>query len=483
MSADILSQIKDLRKVKWLDLSGLVACVTTRLSKSSCTSISLLGRGSYNTVYKLTFSDSSSYAVSIPNDDEEDFVPAAKHSEIATISFIRNSGLYPEIPVPQVYSWDLTFTNLAGAPYVVMDYINGIQLNEMEQGNGALRGLDAMSPIEQLSVVNGLAKLQASLSKPVPFDQIGSLTWDNDGSVVVGEFVTITGVLLGGPYKSVSQLWRTLLERQVQHALEEWHSLETEQLSRSLSEPRATPQQFSQLLQLLSALIPYFIPPSLYSVLVLHHPDISLCNILFDPEDHSRMIGILDWGGAQILPLMLTAQFPDDLNSEGDDPCTRPGYPDEGWRTVPHDWTSFGDSSKWQPVYKSETETVDLSIRAGAMVKRYYLRQYFGASYAEQIAEMHQDCDLARATLFADAPYYIKFHEVLTRGWIGWIEHEAWIKETYWRLRALGPKPGVVVVGPNTYRGSAEELACDLNICEPPVPDERQEHEGSDRDS
>ncbi|KAF8532028.1 kinase-like domain-containing protein [Gautieria morchelliformis] len=480
MSSDILSQMKDLRKVKWLDLNGLVTCVTAGLSKpdqASCTSISLLGRGSYNTVYKLAFSDSSSYAVSVPHDDEEDFVPAAKQSEIATMSFVRNSGLYSEIPVPQVYSWDLTFTNLAGAPYVVMEYIDGIRLDQVK--DGFLWGLDTMSPTEQLSVVKGMAKLQASLSKPVPFDQIGSLTQNNDGSFAVGELGT-GGALLGGPYKTVSHLWRTLLEHQVLHALEEWHSLETEQLSQSMSEPHATPQQFSQVLQLLSALIPYFIPPTPYTPLVLHHPDIALRNILFDPEDHSKVIGILDWGGAQILPLMLTAQFPGDLNSEGGDPCTRPDYPDENWCTVPHDWTCFGDTSKWPAVYKSKNEPVDLRIRARAMIKRYYLRQCFSASYVEQMAEMHQDHNLARATLFADAPYYLKFHEVLSGSWMGWIKHEAWIKETYWRLLVLGPKPGAVVIGPNTYRGSAKELVCDLNIYE---PDERTEHKEGDCNS
>ncbi|KAF8506260.1 hypothetical protein JB92DRAFT_2963088 [Gautieria morchelliformis] len=439
MSANILSQIKGLRKVRWLNLNGLVTCVTAGLSKPPCTSISLLGRGGYNTV---------------PHADEEDFVPAIKHSEIATMFFVRNSGLYPEIPVPQVYSWGLTFTNNAGAH----------QLKD-----GFLWGLDTMSPTEQLSVVKGLAKLQASLSKPVPFDQIGSLTRNNDGSFVVGELVT-TGALVGGPYKT----------RQVLHALEEWHSLETEQLSQFELEPRATPQQFSQLLQLLSALIPYFIPPPSYTPLVLHHPDISLRNILFDPEDHSKMVGVIDWEGAHILPLMLTAQFPGDLNSVHYDPCTRPAYPAENWRAVPHDWTCFGDTSKWPTVYKSKNEPVDLRIRARAMIKRYYLRQCFSASYAEQMAEMHQDHNLARATLFADAPYYLKFHEVLTGRWMGWIIHESWIKETYWRLRVLDPMPGVVVIGPNTYRGSAQELACDLNICE---PDERTEREESDCNS
>lgn len=462
--AMLQSQIQDLRRVKWLDLYGLITCVTTRLSKASCSAISLLGRGSYNTVYKLTFSDAFCCAVSVPNADEEYFDPSTKQSEIATMLFVKESGLYPDIPIPHVYIWDLTFTNPAGAPYVVLDYICGILLSEGQSELTGLQGLDAMSPQDQLSVVKCLAKLQASLSKPVPFAKIGSLTRNDSGSFEVGELITITGARLGGPYTTLSQLWRTLVERQILHALEEWHSLETDQLSRSLSEPYATPQQFSDLLQRLSALIPYFIPPNAYTRLVLHHPDLALRNILFDPTDHSKIVGVLDWGGAQILPLMLTAHFPPDLHTEGDDPCPRPGYPDERWRTIPHDWTSFGDSSSWTPVYKSDNKPVDLTIPASAMVKRYYLRQSFGVSFAERIAEMYNDCDLARAMLFADAAYYLKFHEVMTRGWVGWVEHASWIKETYWRLHLMGTKPGMLLVGPNTYHGCAEEVACDLGL-------------------
>jgi len=101
-------------------------------------------------------------------------------------------------------------------------------------------------------------------------------------------------------------------------------------------------------------------------------------------------------------------------------------------------------------------------MRARAMVKRYYLRQYFNASYAEQMGEVHQDHDLTWVTFFADMPYYLMFHEVLSHGWVSWIEHAAWIKETYWCFWVLGLKPGMVMIGPNTYHESAKELACDL---------------------
>ena len=168
---------------------------------------------------------------------------------------------------------------------------------------------------------------------------------------------------------------------------------------------------------------------------------------------------------------MFTAVFPDDLSSDADDPFTRPDHHDEAWHTVPHDWTSIGDKSTWPQVFRGEGELVDLSVRARAMVRRYYLRQYFGACFAECLAGNSDvdglaDRELARGTLFLDAPYYLKFHEVICGGWTKWIEHQDWIKETYWRIRLVNPRDGMLIIGPNVYRGSVEPLCRDLGLLE-----------------
>ena len=77
------------------------------------------------------------------------------------------------------------------------------------------------------------------------------------------------------------------------------------------------------------------------TLLALYHPNLSLRTILFCEKDltnpGSKLPGI-DWGGAQILPLIFTAHFPDlmptiDYPYEKQDHC----HPDEDWQTVPHD--------------------------------------------------------------------------------------------------------------------------------------------------
>jgi len=475
MALDLPKQISTLRKETWVNLQGLIDCSTTLIfsstSRPSCSSISLLGWGSYNTVYQLSFTDGTQLAASVSNHDEEDFNPQAKESEIATLNFVRESGLYPDIPVPKVHGWDVTFNNPACAPYVIMDIVQGKSLQDLHGENG-VHGLDTLPDAQQLSIVRTLAKLKASLSRPVPFDKIGSIVVGAEGRKhSVGPLMTLTQGCLGGPFKSADELWRSCLEQQILHAVQEWCNLEEDQLSTSLSEPNCTPQTFSELLQLLSSLIPHFKIPQAYDSLVLYHPDLALRNIFFDEEslssDQPKIAGVIDWGGAQILPLMLTAQYPDDLMTSADDPFPRSGHPDEDWRTVPVDWTSTGDATQWPRAFSRLDDPVDYAPRVRTMVRRFYLRTHFSVCHAEQLHLLHGDTDLSRARLFADAPYYLKFHETICGGWTNWVEHASWIRETYWRLRAIaGQKTNKesLIIGPNVYRGLIEPAVHDLGI-------------------
>lgn len=61
------------------------------------------------------------------------------------------------------------------------------------------------------------------------------------------------------------------------------------------------------------------------------------------------------------------------------------------------------------------------------MVRRYYLRvrQHFPHVFRD-MHELYRH--LFRAT-FKDAPYYLKFHEGIMGGSVGWFHHENWIRE------------------------------------------------------
>ena len=118
--------------------------------------------------------------------------------------FVRTSGLYPDVIVPHVYAWDVTFTNPVGAPYVLMDIVRGRKLSELSDHPNRLWGLDTMSEEQQLAVTKSLAKLQAALSAPVSFDKIGSIIHDDEGKFIVGPLFNFSQQNLGGPYQSLT---------------------------------------------------------------------------------------------------------------------------------------------------------------------------------------------------------------------------------------------------------------------------------------
>ncbi|KAG5331649.1 hypothetical protein C0989_007735, partial [Termitomyces sp. Mn162] len=216
MSQELDEQISQLKKYKWVDLHGLVTCATLHLSTPEsdgprCVSISLLGKGSFNTAYKLVFSNDTEVAASISCYDKDNFNPEAKRSEISTMSFVRESGLYPDVPVPKVLAFDLTFTNPACAPYVLMEVVPGVTV-ELEDNKPNDADATSKSHARELALVKALANLQASLSKPVPFDKIGSIATDTDGKYVVGPLMEMDQECWDGPFESIQDFWRLQLQ-------------------------------------------------------------------------------------------------------------------------------------------------------------------------------------------------------------------------------------------------------------------------------
>ncbi|KAJ8695901.1 hypothetical protein PTI98_005812 [Pleurotus ostreatus] len=451
MANDLTPQISALKQLystpKWLDLNGLIHCAVSHLSRSqplSCIDISLLGRGAYNTVYKLELSDGTRLAASVSKSEVRAFNPSAKQSEIATMKFVRESGLFPDVPVPKVHAWDTTFSNPAGAPYILMDIVPGVNLADARGPEPrGLKGLDYLGYEQQDKVVKALAILQASLSRPLPSEltKIGSIApVDAQGKpqYSIGPFVT-SRACLGGPFTSMQDVWRAKLEYEALYTVEQRASLD----NCSPPEPACTPETFSELYQELSSLIDHFKIPAKYSRPVLHHPDLALRNVLVNP-DTLKITGVIDWAGAQILPLVLTALYPDDLLSANDHPFTHPDvpknpYPDF-WRCIPYDWTHPPPES-YPAAFIGPDMPADFRPLVGALVRRVTLRAQFAAYFDEEMTRRKYS-DSSLATLFSDAQEYLKFNETLFRGWRGWMDLERWIKSSYEKMQISPRKEG-----------------------------------------
>lgn len=221
------------------------------------------------------------------------------------------------------------------------------------------------------------------------------------------------------------------------------------------------PHRFCDLMRQLNALVPFFDPLASNSHLVLHHSDLALCNVLFDPSDYSKTVSVFDWSGAQIIPLILSARYPSELMSTPEFPfCKEPFVPlHETWSTVPREWTFH----RTGPGITEES-----NLRVHREVGRFYLRSYHRICFARAMYDLHDDSDVLRTSVFADAPYHLKFHEVLSGSYGEWFARAPWIKETFARAASgrMGRGSGKVVVGPNVYAGSAEQWRNDVGFVE-----------------
>ena len=79
------------------------------------------------------------------------------------------------IPVPNIYSYNIDPTNNVGAPYVLMNYIDGTTANKLRESKKCHVGLYG-KPEQDHKFKRQMAKIQAELASH-KFDSIGSLCW------------------------------------------------------------------------------------------------------------------------------------------------------------------------------------------------------------------------------------------------------------------------------------------------------------------
>ncbi|RPA94364.1 hypothetical protein L873DRAFT_1701662 [Choiromyces venosus 120613-1] len=361
---------------------------------------------------------------------------------------------------------------------------------------------------DKMKVIRELALVQVELSKPSEFTEIGSIYHrrKDKSDSHIGELISAAcaedfpeedeeAVPSKGPYSSLPELWQARLEREALLAIRNWSSLTSESSITSLpSSPKANPQQFGEVLQLLSGLTSLFTPPQELSTLCIHHSDLAIRNVLFD-EKTLKIAGVIDWEFAAVIPLVITGRFPNDLGWEGNEfarSLGKLGNAAEQWNHHYYDWTSLegvtpppapngttpesplsttpypsedylsapntssptppfpgekclpcsnkhpkGEpptpsppSPPLPPPPTSQTPQKDLDIRAARLVQLFYLRKYYASCVASR--------DFALTRLFIDSIAYVRFNEIVMGGHDKWFSAIEWVREVFWRLKTLG---------------------------------------------
>ncbi|PIL22751.1 hypothetical protein GSI_15444 [Ganoderma sinense ZZ0214-1] len=276
-------------------------------------------------------------------------------SEVATMAFLRSVGL----PVPEIYGYSPTTDNAVGTEYVFMEFVQGTNLSDIWFDLGEA---------DIISITRQLAELESQMMQ-VAFPAGGSLyyTKDLENSKVAGRpgitlpedprfsvgadtrlplwfDETAEAALVSGAHKELAYLqrfgrplWPFQRTRREYYQYKEQSPLDhVENLNRFLSiAPRIVPRD----------------PAPSSNHFCIRHPDLQPSNIIVSgsPDSNSlRIVSLIDWQHASILPPFLHAGIPQRLQNYGDvvsEFMARPSLPEnlddlndnqQGWERELH---------------------------------------------------------------------------------------------------------------------------------------------------
>lgn len=273
-----------------LDLDKLMDRASTAL-KAKCTTARKLTRGASHEIFTLQFQETTTAPESLV---QAGFCCIARFtrghsnlnlysestkslSEIATAKYLKH---FTEIPVPEIYYYDLDPDNYIGAPFVLMERMPGRHLYKL-WGNLSLEN--------KKSALSQIASVIAQLSSP-KFDHIGSL--DEHG---VGPLISPCLDHPKGPFQSVNDYLLSFISAE---------STESPELKDLLSKTQEEIKGFLAL----NGHKAYLQPP-----FCLIHNDFDEQNMLFlESPDGSglRLSGLIDFEYAYTGPLHFLYEYP-----------------------------------------------------------------------------------------------------------------------------------------------------------------------------
>lgn len=172
--------------------------------------------GYYNLVKRLIFLDGVSWIVrlrlpqlpSVFGTREAMESTDCMSIEIAIMNYM---GLNSDIPVPEVFGYDLNIDNIVGAPYIFMSYIHGTIAAELQQakecGTGVLRSSE-----QDLYFWTQMAEYHVQLAS-LTFDKIRSIHQNGDNFIIGPEIETGEGL-----WDTTQQYYEALVRHKMQFA-------------------------------------------------------------------------------------------------------------------------------------------------------------------------------------------------------------------------------------------------------------------------
>lgn len=158
--------------------------------------------GSFNAIFPILFADGTKWVLKVPASGyKEKFDATAAEglrSEVLTMRLIKRET---QIPIPEIYAFDVSLDNVIGCPYILMERLPGKPLYTgwFEEGVSRVK-LNRF----RAKALQGLADAMVQLNK-FKFQEGGGLVFDADGE--------LAGI---GSAKVVDE-WTQLQKRVVSH--------------------------------------------------------------------------------------------------------------------------------------------------------------------------------------------------------------------------------------------------------------------------
>ncbi|KAK7051643.1 hypothetical protein VNI00_004622 [Paramarasmius palmivorus] len=257
-------------------------------------------------------------------------------SEVATMRFLRSSGL----PVPEVYDYSTSSDNAAKTEYIFMEFVRGTKLSDV--------WLELEEP-DIDSVLCQLAQLESRMMS-ISFPAGGSLYYTSDLEKIAGR----TGILLNderfcvgpdaglrmwygrrsqldvdrGPYESPGAALVAPARKELAYLEQFGQPLlpfrreRREAYGYKEQSPLDHIKNLERYLLVASSLVP---KNSAFHQFCIRHPDLQPSNVIVSTSSDSerlKIVGLLDWQHATILPSFLLAGIPGRLQNY-DDPVSQ----------------------------------------------------------------------------------------------------------------------------------------------------------------
>lgn len=249
--------------------------------------------GSYNVAFPIVFSDGTRWILKVPAKGYQDhWCQVSARSLTAEARTMQLLKRKTTIPVPEVYAFDSSIDNELNAPYILMEYINGVPLFEVWFDKAA-----SASTLEKhrRQTLEDLAAAMVQLND-FTFNQSGSLSFDEEGNVV--------GIR---PYQSSDGS----LDNESEQAIEIgpfpdtkscfFHFLDKRQPPNSnLCQGKEMDKMQSGIYKLLRLFLNWIPSHDRGMEFVLTHPDFNPQNVLVTEE--GNLCGLIDWDEVITLP-------------------------------------------------------------------------------------------------------------------------------------------------------------------------------------